>query len=984
MSKFSRKILAVSIAAIGAFIGTATVVHADDTEIYFAKATVEEDANKPAANVMFLFDTSGSMAGTKISQLKSAFGTVVDGLVPEVSIALARFNNWSSGSSGYGGYVFYPMTPMDTAGRKDEVKTLVNSLPASGNTPTMEAYSEVARYMLGMSPTDYAKNGPAIQNSPAHAVNMNNTPALVDVCVDWNKKGNCVKTEKKWVDVWASNASYTSPINMKNQCESNHIIVMTDGAPTSDGDWSAVSNITGSSCASDNFTETKSFNCQVELAKFLNTDSPNGKKRIQTWQVAFGISKGSTTANRMENVAVAGGSEPTVPKGSQYVRYAENAEELAKAFIDILDLIDEQVRSGAAPGVAVNTLNRFQYLDELYYSVFRPAESSYWEGNLKKYRLVDGEIIDANGAGAVDADKGFFKEDAKSYWSDETDGADVMKGGARNKISATEAGKLRKLLYTSEPGGSLTPLKWTETAHSTTLPNSLFGIEETDDVGNLRRSNVFDKLKNMWGDPLHSVPLMVNYGGSATNNYVFVSNNGGMLHAIDTSDGSEVFAFMPHEFLKQAEKYTTQRPALNEDNTRQTYGLDGSWVAWRKAGATVDAAPEHVYLYGGMRRGGRNYYALDVSSPTAPGMKWQISNSSSGFSELGQTWSTPTVTHVPGVDGAVPAIVFGGGYSPADHDGAYGTRSESDAMGGAVYIVNAETGDLIWKASHADMKWAIPSSIAVVDFNFDGIADFLYFGDLGGQVFRVKLDQTGANDHVTTKIASLGGSGVNHRRFFEAPAISLGREGGKNALYVAIGSGYRAHPLDDDTEEGFFVIRDVSALNPGDTTVATIDNLANVLADADDAPEGAVGWYYLFERDGEKAMATPAIYNNRILFTTYAPTEQKDEDPCSVRYGDAYLHTVYLKTGSPAPLKDVIDLETGEVSNLPLSRSEKLLQSTPAPTPALIIDEHGKTVVVVGTEVVGEAGGLPADLRKRRWMQLPKNEANEIIEKVTK
>jgi len=145
-------------------------------------------------------------------------------------------------------------------------------------------------------------------------------------------------------------------------------------------------------------------------------------------------------------------------------------------------------------------------------------------------------------------------------------------------------------------------------------------------------------------------------------------------------------------------------------------------------------------------------------------------------------------------------------------------------MGRAVYIVNADTGALIWKASHDDMKWAIPSSIAVVDFNLDGVADFLYFGDLGGQVFRVKLDQTGGNEHVTTKIASLGGSGASHRRFFEAPAISLGREGGKNALYVAIGSGYRAHPLDDETQEGFFVIRDETALNPGDTTVATIDN----------------------------------------------------------------------------------------------------------------------------------------------------------------
>lgn len=963
MKKSSRKkILAASIAAIGAFMGP-IAVHADDTEIYFAQANAENDENKPAANVLFLLDTSGSMSGTKMTQLKTAFKTVVDGLAPEVSIALARFNNWSSGSSAYGGYVFYPMTPMDSEARKKEAKDLVDLLPASGNTPTMESYSEVARYMLGMSPTNYAKEGPAKQNSPAPAINMSRE------CTRYSN-GTC----KTWSD-WTSASSYTSPINMNNQCESNHIIVMTDGAPTSDGDYSSISDITGSACATGSFSETKSYTCQQSLAAFLNTDAPKNKKNIKTWQVAFGISKGSATANRMENVAIAGGTE--------HVRYADNAEDLAKAFIEILDLIDDEVRSGAAPGVAVNTLNRFQYLDELYYSVFRPAESSYWEGNLKKYRLVGGQIIDANNVNAVDSTTGFFKADAQSYWSDEIDGADVMKGGARNEISDTDTTKMRKLYYTSSPGGSLTQLDWTKTTHSLGLPNSLFGIDTTNTNGNLRRANVFNKLKTMWGDPLHSVPLMINYGGTAQNNYVFVSNNGGMLHAIKTSDGSEAFAFMPNEFLSQSEKYTTQRPSLNYDNTRQTYGLDGSWTAWRKAGATIDAAPEHVYIYGGMRRGGRHYYALDVTNPNSPAMKWQISNATTGFSELGQTWSTPTFTHIPGTSGGVPAVVFGGGYSPNDHDEAYGTRSTADAMGNAVYIVNASTGSLIWKASHADMQWAIPSSIAVVDFNLDGIADHLYFGDLGGQVFRVTLDQSGNNNHVTTRIANLGGSDENHRRFFEAPAVSFGRDGGKNVLYVAIGSGYRAHPLDDETLEGFFVIKDAEALNPGTpAAVATLDTLIDVLDANATLPDTPLGWYYLFGREGEKAMATPAIYDNRILFTTYSPTEQDDSDPCSVRYGSSYLHIAYLKTGSPAPLADVIDPDTGEVTNLPTEHSQELLQSTPAPTPALIIDEDGNTVVVVGTEVIGEAGELGEDLRKRRWMQLPKNEANEIINKV--
>src|SRR5690606_15271757 len=129
---------------------------------------------------------------------------------------------------------------------------------------------------------------------------------------------------------------------------------------------------------------------------------------------------------------------------------------------------------------------------------------------------------------------------------------------------------------------------------------------------------------------------------------------GGMLHAIDTKTGVEKFAFMPHEFLSQAELYTTKRPAL-QNNKRITYGLDGSWIAWKRSA-------EHggkVYLYGGMRRGGQHYYALDVTTPNTPKMLWQINPETSGVAKRGQTWSTPTLTQVWTGGEAVPALVFG-------------------------------------------------------------------------------------------------------------------------------------------------------------------------------------------------------------------------------------------------------------------------------------------------------------------------------------
>lgn len=272
------------------------------------------------------------------------------------------------------------------------------------------------------------------------------------------------------------------------------------------------------------------------------------------------------------------------------------------------------------------------------------------------------------------------------------------------------------------------------------------------------------------------------------------------------------------------------------------------------------------------------------------------------------------------------------------------------------------------------MKWAIPGGISIVDINFDGVADHLYFGDLGGQLFRADLAETSEGSHSVTRLADLGGTGADHRRFYEAPAVAFVKSEGKNLLYVAAGSGYRAHPLDEDTNEGMFVVIDDSALQSGPSGDAvTLGDMADVVTRG--LQTGDRGWYYLFEeeagRAGEKAMASPVIFDNTILFSTYAPTEdQEDENPCAVRYGSAYVHTVDLRSGAPRSLdKSAPD---------PTSRSEQLNQSTPPPTPTLLVDEEGNLVVVVGTEVIGKGDLGNPNLRKRRWMQLPKDDANKI------
>lgn len=979
---------------LGSVLMAPTCLYADDTEIYFAQADASNEANEKTANVLFLIDTSGSMcdrpgggrdcsrSDTKMFQLKQAFSQVVDGLSDGVRIGVGKFNGGYD-SNGYGGYVFYPVSNMDAAARQD-VKQLVNGLQGTSNTPTMEAYSEMARYMMGLAPSDYAKRGEALEDDPRRSVNV-----FYDNCASRDRWGRCQGG-------LVSQANYSSPMELENQCETNHIIVMTDGDPTQDSDYSSVRGLAGGSCSS-------SYSCQVQLARWLMDSGRNSKGRsVRTWQVAFGVGANSSQVRNMTNVAIGGGTES--------VRLAANADQLAAEFNDILNLIAEESQTITSPGVSVNQNNRLEHLDQLYYAMFKPEKTSVWPGNLKRYRLDDGVVVDANGSAAVDSSTGYFRDSSRSFWTDgEPDGPDVRKGGALGQLSG------RKLVIGNADGsGSFT----LDEERLEDMENSDFGIpDQGADPAYDTKEEVYSALLTMWADPMHSVPLLVNYeldsdGTDADDqtNYVFVSTNGGMLHAIDTDNGEEKFAFMPDEMLKQA--YDLVRsPPLSEDNIRSLYGMDGSWVAYRTAKSNGNA--DDVYIYGGMRRGGSNYYALDVSDIDNPKLEWRIrgawtnltegAGADSGFARLGQSWSTPTLTRVRVGDTIKPVLVFGGGYSPEDHDTA-GSRANKDALGNAVYMVDAMTGDPLWSVGSdnttytvSDMKWGVPGGIAVVDLNLDGLADYLYFGDLGGQLFRINLDNDGDSNaglvEGVVRLANLGGTGAqDHRRFYEAPAVGYQRSGLSETLYVAIGSGYRAHPLDENTDEGFFLVSDKnfrSTAQPAE--VVTISDLPNVAGANPPTLDGSGdGWRVAFRRSGEKVMSSPTIFQGSVMFTTYKPSDiDQDSDPCVVRYGNAYAYRADMLTGEPRSFNNDGDVSGGE-GNDGSWDGEELDSSTIPPSIIPIFHEgggddggeggdSGEVQFCTGLECPGGVDLKYAMFRKQRWYPMKKNDANQYF-----
>jgi|TARA_B100002003_G_scaffold247265_1_gene278468 type IV pilus assembly protein PilY1 len=392
---------------------------------------------------------------------------------------------------------------------------------------------------------------------------------------------------------------------------------------------------------------------------------------------------------------------------------------------------------------------------------------------------------------------------------------------------------------------------------------------------------------------------------------------------------------------------------------------------------------DHVYLYVGMRRGGRNYYALDVTDRANPVLMWTIIGGQPGddYEQLGQTWSAPVRTKVNIASTVEEVLVFAGGYHPGQDDAAVKT---ADAYGNAVFIVRAGpdsnenggnedgTPDVIWSAGDGPsfdldlpaMDYSMPASPKVLDMDHDGYPDQLYIGDVGGQLWRFDFSNSAvsAATYATAGIiGSISGIASNDaRRFYHTPDVSLVNQSGYTFLNIAMGSGFHAHPLNEVIDDRFYSFRSSDVFAPPASYVAKTesdiyDATANLLGTEGDslteedlAAEiaqftAASGWLMDLERSGEKVLANSLTVNNQVIFTTYEPNNTSGSG-CTAAIGTSRVYVVSVVDG--VPLLDVD--EDGDKDKT--DRSLTLSTSSIAPEPFALVPETGDPIILVGPE----------------------------------
>ena len=640
---------------------------------------------------------------------------------------------------------------------------------------------------------------------------------------------------------------------------------------------------------------------------------------------------------------------------SGYAFIAQNSDDLDAAISAIRNFIITliaQSTSYVAPVVPISQFQSTSSESRMYLGMFKPTTTTMWEGNIKKYGIATtatstlsvGDVIDVNNNLVLTADNK-IKEDssdptnpaknAQSYWSTSADGGDVEKGGV-GKLLLDRDPNSRNIYTYIGTNTNLTHSSNAFNKSNAAITITLLGVSSAAD-----RDNVIDFIhgwdawdwntngvtneKRNWilGSFIHSRPLVIHYGSY---DVIYAGANDGMLHAFKDSngttsdDGTELWGFTPPDLLPNLKNFNSSLASLQ-------ILVDGSPKAYvtynYNADGSIQSVSQAILIFG-ERRGGNQYYALDVTNPSSPTFLWSISptkiisgtttTSTMAYQELGQSWSTPILGKIKNGSGTKWVAFIGGGYDATDEDTS---PAGTDTSGRAIYVVDITNGSQIWKYTHnndSNMKYCIPSEISPIDVDGNGLIERLYVGDVGGEIWRFDIGDMSQTASWTGELI-FKGSG----KMFYPPDVTFeSNRGSVTYDMLFFGTGDREKPnTDTTTVNTLYSIKDYDTLASPLTTLtegnlidvtqdvlqsssATQTQKANILTSL----QSASGWYIRLNQSsgenpdpGEKCSGPAVVFGGAVYYTTFTPTPVNTQTVCTLGTGSGNVYILQYQTG---------------------------------------------------------------------------------------
>ena len=483
-------------------------------------------------------------------------------------------------------------------------------------------------------------------------------------------------------DLTQSGRKYSSPIIQGATCQLNYNILISDGQWNSHG--AAMSVVRA-------------------MKNTLN---------VKTFAVGLAINTGNRS--NYNDLADNGGTDDAL--------YASSSTELLTSLKDAI----LQVISGSLTFTTPAVVSDLQKGDFIYQSTFKYSKNKQWEGRLKKYKLnTDGSF----GAEQWDAAK---KLNDKSPSSRKIWTIDINTKNTNNLTTSNRV-VLKPKLFPSKASPT--------DAETDSLINFIRGFDSYDTDKDNSTSDQRHKLADIYhsdmivvGKPEASTTDNGNSNFQKTDAYyrqqnqynnfkngascggscksrtevVIAGANSGLLHAFNTSNGEELWGYIPPNIIGKLSNIITSKA----NSTNPIYGVDATSVV---KDIYFDDTPNNnindprwrTVLLSGLGAGGNGYFALDITDINNPKHLFAIENdtfnktikhwnsdenlnqyfySSSSlpsqfdFSKLGASWSTPRIIRINVDNKDKWVAVFGAGYNS-------GVAPE---YGSAIFIIDLE------------------------------------------------------------------------------------------------------------------------------------------------------------------------------------------------------------------------------------------------------------------------------------------------------
>lgn len=657
---------------------------------------------------------------------------------------------------------------------------------------------------------------------------------------------------------------------LPQSCGKNFVVLLTDGLPSTDKNGNTITNPS------------------LALSAAATAASALKDVGIETYVVGFALPYG-VDPSTLDQIAAAGGT------GSAY--YANDPASLTTALSAVFHDIEH--KSSSASALATNS-TRLSTETVIYQARFNSAD---WNGQLL--------AIPLNSDGSIGT---------------------VLWDAAENIPAAAS----RNILTWSGSAGINFAWGDLSSAQQTLLGNAdMVDYLRGSSTNEVKNGGSYRNREKILGDIVNSDPVFVgaqNFGydslsGTEGGTYkaflatkasrpkmLYVGANDGMLHGFDAGTGVERLAYVPNAVFGNL-------PQLAQTNYAHQYYVDGSpWVgdAYFAPQGTVGAEAWRSVLIGTTGAGGNAVFALDVSDPasfSAADVLWEFTHT-----YLGYTIGQPMIARL---NNGKWAAIFGNGYESTggtaklfivflDADASDGWQQGTDYL---IFDTNTNTNNGL-------------SSPTLYDQNGDRIADYVYAGDLQGNVWKFDLSSPNSN---LWKIANKSGStyipfftarnGVNQAQPITAPVEIGPAPPGKTGvmLYFGTGSFFAVGDNTSTKVQSFYALWD-NYTNNNEITYSCSGGSCNrdgTLQKQEIIYEGAGpgthdvrvttqnavdyatkrGWYLDLlppsgTAKGERVVSAPLLRHGRVIFTTLIPSD----DPCKFG-GDSFIMELAASSG---------------------------------------------------------------------------------------